>query len=125
MIAGETEADHFGLPSSNIYVDFKIFTAKSFLDNHHMLTRTWYSSALYCLEAADFMRREDIRTVQTVAILGICFNNFGDFNLNSMMLCCAIRIGQKLGMHRDNPAVPGLKQECCRRLWWTLMICEW
>jgi len=90
-----------------------------------MLIRTWYSSSLYCLQIAQFMRSENVRVVQTIAILNICFNNFGDSNLASTMLSCALRIGQKLNMHRDSASVPGLKQECCRRLWWTLLICEW
>ena len=91
-----------------------------------MLLQKWYSSAIYCLNSADFMRRHDIRTVQAIAILAICFNNFGDSGLFMTMWPCAIRIAQKLEIDKNTkPIIGGLKQSCYSRLWWTLVICEW
>lgn len=72
------------------------------------------------------MRRFDVRIVQAIAILGICFNNFGDYHLYHTMWACAIRIAQFLGMNRaDTLHLPFQSQEQSRRLWWTLIICEW
>ncbi len=96
------------------------------LDDHESLLRNWYDTTLSCLNMADYMRRYDVRAVQAIAVLGICFNNFGDCNLCETMWTTAIRIAQKLGMHQaENKICPDLNQEWCRRLWWTLIICEW
>ena len=90
------------------------------------LCRHWYDAALFCLHEAQFMRKANIRSVQAIAILGMCFNNFGDPDLGNHMWSCAIRTAQKLGI--DNPdsqkTLP-LSSEGQRRLWWTLVICEW
>ena len=72
------------------------------------------------------MRKPNMRMVQAVAILGMCFNNFGDPDLCSNMWSCAMRTAQKLEM--DNPKSEQnllLSPEGQRRLWWTLIICEW
>lgn len=82
--------------------------------------------SLTFLHRADYMRRYDIRSVQTIAVLGICFNNMGDCNLYETLWPCAIRIAENLGMHQHpNSVRPELDREWCRRLWWTLIICEW
>jgi len=96
------------------------------LDDHEKLLNTWYDTALFYLNQADYMRRYDVRSVQAIAVLGMCFNNFGDCNLYEILWTCAIRIAQKLGMHKaHNDIRPELNQEWCRRLWWTLVICDW
>ncbi|EFX04942.1 c6 zinc finger domain containing protein [Grosmannia clavigera kw1407] len=90
------------------------------------LLRNWYDASLFCLHQADFMRRLDMRTVQAVAILGICFVNFGDKHLYESIWACAFSIAQRLGL--DQPGVSaadGMSQEARRRLWWTLVICDW
>jgi hypothetical protein len=96
-------------------------------DNLDLLLHSWYGASLYYLNASEYMRKLDVRTVQAIAILNICYNNFGDYNLFRSMWAVAIQIALKLGMgskngpHRDI----GLTQEQSRRLWWTLIICEW
>lgn len=71
------------------------------------------------------MKRDDVLTVQVIAVLGICFNTLGEYKLYKNLWSCAIRIAQGLGM--DKPMVSNLtiRPELCRRLWWTLIICEW
>lgn len=72
------------------------------------------------------MRVSHICTVQTVAILGICFNVFGDTTLGDHMWGIAIRVGQKLGL--DTPRsehADRMTTEAQHRLWWTIIICEW
>lgn len=67
-----------------------------------------------------------LETVQTIAVLGMCFFHFGDGEVASHLWSCAIRIAQRLGlgtMHSD-PSVE-LSLESQRRLWWTLIIVEW
>ncbi|KAH9867107.1 hypothetical protein IAQ61_007699 [Plenodomus lingam] len=94
---------------------------------HQMLSQIWYDAAIFCLHRADFMRVPHIRSVQAIAVLGICFNNFGNSNLGQHMWSCALRIAQRI--HLDTPyshlAAKNLSKEAQHRLWWTLVICEW
>ncbi|KAJ8114045.1 hypothetical protein OPT61_g3983 [Boeremia exigua] len=95
--------------------------------DHRFLSRMWYSAAIFCLHRSSFMEVPSLRSVQAIAILGICFNNFGDSDLGQHMRSCAIRIAQKIGL--DTPyseyAAKYLTKEAQHRLWWTLVICEW
>ncbi|KZL80790.1 nucleus protein [Colletotrichum incanum] len=95
--------------------------------DHQELLREWYEAAVFCLEQADFMRKNDIRSVQAIAILGMCFYNFGDSGLARHLWSCAIRTAQDLGLDGSGTkrAAAELSQEAQCRLWWTLVICEW
>ncbi|KAK1701587.1 uncharacterized protein BDZ83DRAFT_645633 [Colletotrichum acutatum] len=66
-------------------------------DLESMLQR-WYKTALFCLEEADYMRSSTIRPVQAIAVLGMCFHNFGDSVLYRHLWSCAIRIARNLGL---------------------------
>lgn len=91
------------------------------------LLHNWYDSALYFLHQGDYLRHHDIRTVQAIAILGIVFTNMGDSELQSVMWSSAIRIAQSLQMDDDraNLHESAIMTQVRRRLWWTLVICEW
>ena len=103
-----------------------LISAALLVDDAEHLLRHWYTTSILFLNRADYLRHYDIRTVQTVAVLGICFNNMGDSNLYQSLWPCAIRIAQKLGIHQHpNRVRPDLDREWCRRLWWTLVICDW
>lgn len=72
------------------------------------------------------MGSPDIRTVQAIAILGMCFFNFGDSELCKTMYSVAIRTAQGLGMHDPQQGnKTGLSVAHASRLWWTLVIDEW
>ncbi|KAK2064745.1 hypothetical protein LY76DRAFT_653148, partial [Colletotrichum caudatum] len=89
--------------------------------------RDWYESALFCMYRADFMRVAQSRIVQTVAVLGMSFYNFGDSELSRHLWACAIRSTQTLGLDgsRGSDVPNEMSQEAQHRLWWTLVICEW
>jgi len=91
------------------------------------LLENWYDASLYFLDQADYMRKLDMRTVQTIAILLGLYKNMGDFSLHSTHLACGIRIAQHLHLDNDslNTASSLIDNEVRRRVWWTLMICEW
>lgn len=101
-------------------------TAIGITDTSAML-RKWFDTAIFYLYKADFLRKHDFRTVQAIAILGIVFNNVGEFNLHLTLWSSAVRIAQALKM--DKEAVLAVKtpieRELSRRVWWTLVICEW
>lgn len=96
-------------------------------DDWEGLARHWYEAALYFLDVGDFMSQCDIRVVQSIAILGICFSNFGDHNLYHTMWACAIQVARQLGMNATENKTPslGLSRRASHRLWWTLVICDW
>lgn len=89
--------------------------------------RKWYDSAIFYLEKADYLRVPSLKTVQTIAILGIVFNNVGEFCFHANIWPVAIRIAQTLKMddERSLAARPPIEREVCRRVWWTLVICDW
>lgn len=95
--------------------------------DHQEILENWYEAALFCLGQSELMRTNNIRVVQAVAVLGICFYNFGDAELSQHLWNCAIRIAQNLGLDGSRPGrIPKeIGQEAQCRLWWTLMICEW
>ncbi|KAI7280401.1 hypothetical protein KC345_g4789 [Hortaea werneckii] len=86
----------------------------------------WYDAAIFCLEQANFLRSNDIRTVQAVAVLGMAFVNFGDHDLYPVLWRQAINTARRLGLHQSAAVQPiSWQEECQRRLWWTLTICDW
>lgn len=91
------------------------------------LLRNWYESALLFLDRADYMKKPDVRTPQAIAILHIVFNNVGDVHRHQSMWTVAIRQAQQLGLSsdEDNADESYCEQQIRRRLWWTLVICEW
>lgn len=94
---------------------------------HHKLSQIWYNAAIFCLQSADFMKIPNIRSVQAIAVLGMCFNIWGDSDLGQHMWSCALRIAQRLGLDSTYSEIAGvcLNEETQHRLWWTLVICEW
>lgn len=91
------------------------------------LLRNWYDSALYFLDRGDFMQKQDITVVRTIVVLGIVATNIGDTCRHSNLWACALRIAEqlKLGSDECNTLETVLEREVRRRLWWTLVLCEW
>lgn len=95
--------------------------------DHPTLFRRWYDAALFCLNEAEYMRKPSMRTVQTIAILGICFDNVGDHDLRQTMWAVAIRIALRLNLNDPEKMAAPLPMpvEQCIRLWWTIVIYDW
>ncbi|KAL3481569.1 hypothetical protein BJX99DRAFT_218517 [Aspergillus californicus] len=90
------------------------------------ISRIWYDAAIFALSRADFMRVPRIHTVQAIAVLGMCFNNWGDVDMGQHMWSSALRIAQRIGLNTPySNAASCLSTEAQHRLWWTLVICEW
>ncbi|KAL5319387.1 hypothetical protein ACEPPN_012438 [Leptodophora sp. 'Broadleaf-Isolate-01'] len=87
----------------------------------------WYDASLFYLHRSDFLRNHHLRSVQAIAILGIVFNNVGDSDLHYSLWGAAIRIAQglKMGLDRENADEDPIQQQIRRRLWWTIVLCEW
>ncbi|KIW12059.1 hypothetical protein PV08_09333 [Exophiala spinifera] len=89
--------------------------------------RKWYDAAVFFLEKSDYLRVPTLMTVQTIAILGIVFNNVGEFNFHSNLWSIAVRTAQTIRIDNEKHLAsrPPIEREVCRRLWWTLVICDW
>lgn len=86
----------------------------------------WYSTALYCLEMANYMRNSDLMHVQAIGILQMCSNAVGDIVFRNRMMAIGIQISNDLGLPFRADAKHSLvKSELSRRLWWVFVICEW
>ncbi|KAL2833346.1 hypothetical protein BDW59DRAFT_156847 [Aspergillus cavernicola] len=95
------------------------------LDRRKM-SRICYDAAIFALSRADFMRVPSIHTVQAIAVLGMCFNNWGDVEVGQHMWSSALRIARRIGLNTPySHAASSLSAEAQHRLWWTLVICEW
>jgi hypothetical protein len=92
-----------------------------------LLLRNWYSASLFFLDKGDFTRKPHINTVQTITILGIIFHNMGDISRHKTLGSVALRMAQQLKLGNDSahPHEDFSEQQVRRRLWWTLVICEW
>lgn len=93
----------------------------------HDLLRNWYNAALYFLDRGDFTQRPHINTVQTIVILGMLFTNMGDISRQKILWSVAIRVAQQLKLGNDSAHEHEsfFDQQVRRRLWWTIVICEW
>ncbi|KAH8897558.1 hypothetical protein GQ53DRAFT_837454 [Thozetella sp. PMI_491] len=91
------------------------------------LLRNWYDAALSFLDRADFMQNPSIHSVRSIAILGIVFNHVGDVRRHSNLWSVAIRQAQQLRMGTDSghENETYTQQQARRRLWWTLVLCDW
>lgn len=91
------------------------------------LTWNWYSASLFYLDQGDFLQKSDIRVVQTIVVLGNVASTIGETHRHANLWAVAIRISQMLNLGCDdmNLTETLVQQETRRRMWWTLVICEW
>jgi hypothetical protein len=97
------------------------------LTDRQRLIWNWYCSALFYLDQGDFLQRPHIRVVQAIVVLGNVASTIGETERHASLWAVAIRVAQQLNLGRDEMNIGEglLQQETRRRLWWTLVICEW
>ena len=68
-----------------------------------------------------------MRTVQTIATLSGVFVHLGEFCLFTNLTSCAARTSQSIGINEDkiNISESALEGQYRRRLYWSLVICDW
>ncbi|GME45935.1 hypothetical protein GTA08_BOTSDO08008 [Neofusicoccum parvum] len=116
------------LSSTLLFMDDTEFTQSTPpIPDQQALLRNWYDSALYFLDKGDFLQKTRLSVVQAITILGIVATNIGDTCRHSNLWACAIRMAQQLhlGSDRANLHESPVARESRRRLWWTLVLCEW
>lgn len=102
------------------------------------LCRTWCEAALKELNYANYLSKPSISTVQTLVILNIVHKNLGEscreYTLHGLAVNIARLIGiDRLGGHHERHSTSPVKdtglirkdENVYRRLWWTLVICDW
>ncbi|EAU36929.1 predicted protein [Aspergillus terreus NIH2624] len=107
-------------------------------ENKAHLARAWYDACLRELDLANFTGKTSLRAIQAVAILTLCNLNFGEMERESLLHGLAVSAARYVGMHRlgsegKHPQDLASKslwstqadRELGRRLWWTLVICDW
>lgn len=98
----------------------------------------WYRSACLQLEYSDAMGKPQLHVVQVAAILTLCHSHFGQRYRDANLANLARSTAYALQMHRlasESSYPKNLERipewadeagrELGRRLWWTLVICDW
>jgi hypothetical protein len=62
------------------------------------VSQTWYESALAELNHSNFIRKSQLSTVKTVAILMMRHRNFGESHREYFLLGLAINVARTLGL---------------------------
>lgn len=102
------------------------------------VARTWYEAALDELDASRPLAHPNLRTVQTVAVLTLCHSHFGQTEREYLLVGMAVNTARCLNMHllgSEPNFPPHLRRlpewsavedrQMGRRLWWTLVVCDW
>ncbi|KAI0973188.1 hypothetical protein F4678DRAFT_478361 [Xylaria arbuscula] len=98
----------------------------------------WYRAAFLQLEYSDAMGKPQLHVVQVAAILTLCHSHFGQRYRDANASTLAYNAARALQMHRlgSESSYPKSleripewskesERELGRRLWWTLVICDW
>lgn len=102
------------------------------------VARTWYETAIKELERSNFFSKPQISTVKALGILNLLHRNFGETHREYFLLGLAISVARTLGLdhlplegdniqesHTPYRLSHRSDRELGRRLWWTLVICDW
>lgn len=99
----------------------------------------WYRAAFKQLDYSDAMGKPQLHVVQVAAILTLCHSHFGQRYREINLLSLAQNTARALQMHRLGSEASSYPKslerfpewwsetgrELGRRLWWTLVICDW
>jgi hypothetical protein len=102
------------------------------------VARVWYDTSLRYLTSADFTGQPALLNIQTLAIVTLLHRNLGEIQRDYTLLGLAINSARTIGMDRlgcesDTSRTSVSRdlwadrstRELGRRLWWTLVICDW
>lgn len=91
------------------------------------LARNWFNAALFYLDRGDFLQACDVNIVRAIVVMGNVASTLGETHRHANLWALAVRIAQQLNLGSDemNPDETVVQRESRRRLWWTLVICEW
>ena len=102
------------------------------------LSHTWYEAAIQELNRSNFFSKPQLSTVQALGIIGLLHRNFGEIHREYFLLGLAINVARTLGLNhlgQEGNDIQALgkagrwnqqtDRELGRRLWWTLVNCDW
>lgn len=108
-------------------------------DNSTGVARMWYEAALKELERSGFLKQASLTSIQALVVLTLCNSNFGEHQQELLLMGLAINMARCLNMHRLGSEATYSREtfsstpewstvaerELGRRLWWTLVVCDW
>jgi hypothetical protein len=122
----------------NAFSSLNLYEAPGHQSSRLQCCRIWYNFAIRQLELSNAIARPQLQLVQVAAILTLCNFHFGENFQESNLTSLAINTARELKMDRlgsesNFPSrisrIPEWnsieKRELGRRLWWTLVICDW
>lgn len=102
------------------------------------ISHVWYEAAFTELGHSGYFSKPQLSTVQSLAILMILHRNFGESHREYFLLGLAVNVARTLGLDHLGHEGPDFQvsgnrrnwkdrrdRELGRRLWWTLVICDW
>ncbi|KAK3676882.1 hypothetical protein LTR78_003086 [Recurvomyces mirabilis] len=90
------------------------------------LSQKWFEAARTCLNAGHYMTNLSMVSCQTIATLTMSAHLLGHSDEQAILLACATRIAQSLGLHRlDSTRERSIEVETGRRLWCQLCTQDW
>ncbi|KNG89261.1 hypothetical protein ANOM_002123 [Aspergillus nomiae NRRL 13137] len=101
------------------------------------LSRSWRAAALKELNYANYTGKPSLRTVQALAILNVIHKNLGESDQEYILHGTAVNVARLIGLdrlehdrgtastHMDSLESNSSQQNVLRRLWWTLVVCDW
>lgn len=122
----------------NDFSSLKLYETQGQRSDRLRCCRTWYNFSIRQLELSNATARPQLQLVQVTAILTLCNYHFGESFQENNLTSLAINTARELKMDRlgSESNFPSRlskmpewnsveKRELGRRLWWTLVICDW
>jgi hypothetical protein len=120
------------------FASLKLYETQGHRSNRLQCCHIWYNSAIRQLEMSNATARPQLHLVQVATILTLCNSHFGENFRENNLTSLAINTARELRMDRlgSESNFPSRlsrifgwnsteKRELGRRLWWTLVICDW
>ncbi|KAK6835746.1 hypothetical protein RU639_001786 [Aspergillus parasiticus] len=101
------------------------------------LSRNWRAAALKELNYANYTGKPSLRTVQALVILNVIHKNLGESDQEYILHGTAVNVARLIGLdrlghdrgtvstHMESLESNSSQQNVLRRLWWTLVVCDW
>lgn len=109
----------FAIYTLAITFTFSVDCQASFGETRGTLLTRYRAATVQALIAAEFLTTKDLEVLQAFVLFLLADP---ESDLNSTLTGAAIRLGQKMGLHRDNidPKISFFEKEMRIRLWWQL-----
>ncbi|KAE8151317.1 hypothetical protein BDV25DRAFT_152784 [Aspergillus avenaceus] len=130
---------YYTVLSSTVYFISPEILLQYDIINPEPLAQHLHKQSIESLHASNFMVNHSLFSIQTICMLIHCGHSYGESDLISALMGCAIRIAQSIGLHRLGPDTPFdpdsasgpeytknlIDREVRKRVWWFLIRQDW